>query len=40
LPFNVVHSASTVIFLLLLAKPMLDKLERIKTKYGLIQTLS
>ena len=37
LPFNLVHSASTVIFLLLLAKPMLDKLERIKTKYGLIQ---
>lgn len=37
LPFNLVHSASTVIFLLLLARPMLDKLERIKTKYGLIQ---
>ena len=35
--FNLVHSASTVIFLLLLARPMLDKLERIKTKYGLIQ---
>ena len=32
LPFNLVHSASTVIFLLLLARPMLDKLERIKDK--------
>ncbi|GAB1477295.1 hypothetical protein MASR2M70_21330 [Bacillota bacterium] len=37
LTFNLVHSASTVIFLFLLAKPMMDKLERIKTKYGLIQ---
>jgi len=37
LAFNLVHSASTVIFLLLLAKPMMDKLERIKIKYGLIQ---
>lgn len=37
LAFNLVHSASTVIFLFLLAKPMMDKLERIKTKYGLIQ---
>ncbi len=37
LAFNLVHSASTVIFLFFLAKPMMDKLERIKTKYGLIQ---
>ncbi len=36
LAFNLVHSASTVIFLLLLSGPMIDKLERIKTKYGLI----
>ena len=35
--FNLIHSASTVIFLFFLAKPMMDKLERIKTKYGLIQ---
>ncbi|HZK02713.1 MAG TPA: ECF transporter S component [Anaerovoracaceae bacterium] len=34
--FNLMHAASTVIFLLLLARPMLDKLERIKTKYGII----
>ena len=37
LTFNLIHSASTVIFLFFLAKPMIDKLERIKTKYGLIQ---
>lgn len=37
LTFNLIHSASTVIFLFFLAKPMMDKLERIKTKYGLIQ---
>lgn len=36
LPFNLVHSASTVIFLLLLADPLIEKLERVKIKYGLI----
>jgi hypothetical protein len=35
-PFNLVHAASTVIFLLLLARPLLEKLERIKKKYGLL----
>ncbi len=36
LVFNLMHSASTIIFLFLLAKPMMDKLDRIKIKYGLI----
>jgi energy-coupling factor transport system substrate-specific component len=36
LPFNLMHSASTVVFLLIIANPMMEKLERIKTKYGLI----
>ena len=34
-PFNAVHAAATVIFLLLLAKPMVEKLNRVKVKYGL-----
>ena len=34
-----VHACATVIFLLLLAEPMLEKLDRIKVKYagGVIQ---
>ncbi|GLX68067.1 energy-coupling factor transporter ATPase [Paenibacillus glycanilyticus] len=35
-PFDLIHGAATVIFLLLLAKPMLEKLDRIKLKYGLM----
>ncbi|MFS0723012.1 ECF transporter S component [Paenibacillus sp. 1P07SE] len=38
--FDLVHASATVIFLLVLARPMLEKLERIKTKYGLIQDKS
>ena len=37
LTFNIMHSAATVIFLYLLGRPMIDKLERLKTKYGIIQ---
>lgn len=37
LPFDLVHSASTVFFLWFMAEPMIDKLERIKIKYGLIE---
>ncbi|MDO4486761.1 MAG: ECF transporter S component [Bacillota bacterium] len=33
--FNLIHAAATVIFLLLLAKPMIGKLERVKVKYGM-----
>ena len=35
LPMNLVQAAANVLFLWLLAEPMLDKLERIKVKYGL-----
>ena len=35
-PFNVIHGASTVIFLFFLTKPMLRKLDRIKKKYGIL----
>ncbi|MDO4542186.1 MAG: ECF transporter S component [Bacillota bacterium] len=37
LPFNIIHGVATVIFLALLAKPMIEKLERIKKKYGLME---
>ncbi len=32
---NLIHAAASVIFLLLLAKPMIEKLERVKVKYGM-----
>ncbi len=37
LPLDVIHAASTVIFMWFIAEPMIDKLERIKIKYGLIE---
>jgi len=36
LPFTIIYAASNVIFLLILSKPILSKLERIKVKYGMI----
>ena len=36
LPFDALHGASTAVFLALLAKPMLGKLDRVKKKYGLL----
>jgi energy-coupling factor transporter ATP-binding protein EcfA2/uncharacterized membrane protein len=35
-PFDLIHAIATVIFLYFLAKPMLEKLDRIKEKYGLV----
>ena len=37
-PVDLVHGAGTVIFLWLLSQPMLEKLDRIKVKYGLIES--
>ncbi len=37
LPFDLLHGAGTVLFLLLLTKPMLEKLERVKVRYGILQ---
>ncbi len=37
LPFDLIHSLSTAVFLWFISKPMIDKLERIKIKYGLIE---
>lgn len=36
LPFDLVHAISTVIFLFIGSKPILSKLERVKSKYGLL----
>ncbi len=36
-PVNLIHGSATVIFLWLAGKPMLEKLDRIKTKYGLVE---
>lgn len=35
--FNIVHAIATVFFLYILSQPMLEKLDRIKIKYGLMQ---
>ncbi len=37
MPFDFIHAVSTVFFLFCAAEPMLEKLERIKIKYGLIE---
>ena len=37
LPMDLIHAFSTVIFILLAAEPMLEKLDRIKVKYGLVE---
>ena len=36
LPFNLIHAAATVMFLWFISEPMIEKLERIKTKYGIM----
>ena len=35
IPFNIVHGIATVVFLLLLAKTLFNKLSRMKEKYGM-----
>lgn len=37
LPMDLVHAAGTVIFLMIAAEPMLEKMDRIKIKYGLVE---
>lgn len=37
IPFDLIHAAATVVFLLLIAQPMLEKLDRIKMKYFLLE---
>lgn len=38
-PFDLLHAVSTVFFLWFISEPMIEKLERIKLKYGLIEEL-
>lgn len=37
-PTDVIHALATVMFLWFLSEPMLEKLDRVKVKYGLIET--
>lgn len=37
LPLDLIQAGSTVLFLWVLARPMLEKLDRIKVKYGLVE---
>ena len=37
LPMDLIHAAATMIFLAVAAQPMLQKLDRIKVKYGLVK---
>ena len=37
LPFDLVHAAATVTFLAVISRPMLEKLDRVKVKYGLVE---
>ncbi len=36
-PFDFIHAAATVVFLYFISRPMTEKLNRIKIKYGLLQ---
>lgn len=36
-PFDLVHAIATIFFLAIIANPMIEKLDRIKIKYGLIE---
>ena len=36
-PMDLVHASVTVIVILLIAEPMLEKLDRIKVKYGMVE---
>ena len=37
LPVNAVHAAATVFFLFIISKPMFEKIDRIKIKYGMLE---
>ena len=36
-PFDLIHALSTAFFLWFISEPMIDKIERIKAKYGLVE---
>jgi hypothetical protein len=37
LPMDLVHAFGTVIFIMIAAEPLLEKMDRIKVKYGLVE---
>ena len=37
IPFDLIHALGTAFFLWFISEPMIDKLERIKIKYGLVE---
>ena len=37
LPMDVVHAFATAFFIMIAAEPMLEKIDRIKVKYGLVE---
>ena len=37
LPINIIHATATVLTLLLISKPMFEKLDRIRLKYGIME---
>ncbi|ONI45494.1 ECF transporter S component [Candidatus Epulonipiscioides gigas] len=38
LPFDLIHSIASVVFLYLISEPMIEKIDRVRVKYGLINT--
>ncbi|MCL2499483.1 MAG: ECF transporter S component [Defluviitaleaceae bacterium] len=36
LPFDLIHAFATAVFLFIISRPMLEKLDRVKTKYGIL----
>ena len=37
IPFDLIHALGTAFFLWFISEPMIDKIERIKIKYGLVE---
>ncbi|MBP3966968.1 ECF transporter S component [Paenibacillus sp. DLE-14] len=40
IPFDLIHAGATVLFLFVLSRPLLEKLDRIKEKYGMVSPVS
>lgn len=38
MPMDLVHAASTFFFLLVISRPFLEKLDRLKNKYGMMNS--
>ena len=40
IPFDIIHAGASFVFLAIISRPMLEKLDRIKIKYGLVELAS